>query len=1023
MYLCKLFFTIINIQIYTDMNKFFIRQFVALGFVFGGFFGGLSAAAANDTIAFTWQGGTVYIAASNGKNFTVYWGDNASDAYTGTGASSSLTVDHTYAAAGTYTVTIAADAGCNFFVLKCSGNGLSALNVTKSTALTFLNCDQNALTNLDVTKNTALTYLSCSWNDLTNLDVSKCTALTGLRCVSNALTSLDVHKCTALTGLRCVSNDLTNLDVSNCTSLAYLDCIGNSLTNLDVRNCTALTELYCFSNSLTNLDVTKNTALTELSCSNNSLTNLDVSKNTALTDLYCSFNSLTNLDVSKNTALNYLTCYHNSLTNLDVSNCTVLTYLDCCDNSLTSLDVSNCTALTYLYCYNNHLPLSALYAASKRISYQDLGTQTLLPQTVGLYSTADFSAQAKFGTPDTLTAFTTPTKNGSPASASDYSLTNGIFTFKSVGTYVVTMTNAAIKSSSYYPAKVTAEIDVVIPLCGGDGLSAATAYQICTPEGLKYLSDCLLAGDTTPGGGYYKLMDDIDLSAYGSTYNGGKGWNPIGNSATPFRGNFDGNNKVVRNLTINRPTESYVGLFGYVVNAKIEKLGVTVAYGDSVKGKGYVGCLIGYSNNSSIKNCRTAGNIIGVGNEVGGLVGHNGGNSIISNCYSNCNVTQIGGNYNYGGLVGLNNNSIIENSYATGNVNAFASAGGLAGANQTNAIVRNCYATSNVTGTANTWNYAGLVGYNENSTITNCYARGKIIGYNQVGGLVGDNFNGIIKNCIAANDSVISTLNTAVNRIVSKTNNPTVKNNYVLNNMVVMANGSPLPVTSGLNTTAGMDTNMLTLQQLAFYTNAANWDTTTWSIDSAAAIWKICDGESFPFLRWQGIYCSYEVDTIKAIAGAGGSISPSGAIVVVKGDNKTFTFYAYSGYKIDQVLIDGVNNPSAASAGTYTFTNVQADHKIEVSFKSTVGVETITNDDPRITVYPNPTNGQLTIASPNPSKGGEQATIEIYNVVGQVVFMSQLSKLSPETTIDISHLANGMYFLKVDGKVFKVVKE
>jgi len=51
------------------------------------------------------------------------------------------------------------------------------------------------------------------------------------------------------------------------------------------------------------------------------------------------------------------------------------------------------------------------------------------------------------------------------------------------------------------------------------------------------------------------------------------------------------------------------------------------------------------------------------------------------------------------------------------------------------------------------------------------------------------------------------------------------------------------------------------------------------------------------------------------------------------------------------------------------------------------------------------------------------ADIEIYNVVGQVVFTSQLSKLSPETTIDISHLANGLYFLKVDGKMVKIVKE
>jgi len=65
----------------------------------------------------------------------------------------------------------------------------------------------------------------------------------------------------------------------------------------------------------------------------------------------------------------------------------------------------------------------------------------------------------------------------------------------------------------------------------------------------------------------------------------------------------------------------------------------------------------------------------------------------------------------------------------------------------------------------------------------------------------------------------------------------------------------------------------------------------------------------------------------------------------------------------------------------------------------------------------------LIIAPLSPPEGGKQPTIEIFNVVGQVVFTSQLSKLSPETTIDISHLANGLYFLKVGGKMVKVVKE
>jgi len=75
-------------------------------------------------------------------------------------------------------------------------------------------------------------------------------------------------------------------------------------------------------------------------------------------------------------------------------------------------------------------------------------------------------------------------------------------------------------------------------------------------------------------------------------------------------------------------------------------------------------------------------------------------------------------------------------------------------------------------------------------------------------------------------------------------------------------------------------------------------------------------------------------------------------------------------------------------------------------------------------VYPNPTNGQLTISLPNPSEGGAYTAenVEIYNVMGQKLLSIESLK-STETTIDVSHLANGMYFLKVGNQVVKFVKE
>ncbi len=73
-------------------------------------------------------------------------------------------------------------------------------------SLTKLCCDWNQLTALDVSKNTALTYLFCSSDQLTSLDVSKNTALTNLYCYSNRLTTLDISKNTALTELDCSYN-------------------------------------------------------------------------------------------------------------------------------------------------------------------------------------------------------------------------------------------------------------------------------------------------------------------------------------------------------------------------------------------------------------------------------------------------------------------------------------------------------------------------------------------------------------------------------------------------------------------------------------------------------------------------------------------------------------------------------------------------------------------------------------------------------------------------------------------------
>ena len=95
--------------------------------------------------------------------------------------------------------------------------------------------------------------------------------------------------------------------------------------------------------------------------------------------------------------------------------------------------------------------------------------------------------------------------------------------------------------------------------------------------------------------------------------------------------------------------------------------------------------------------------------------------------------------YTYsGGLVGYNDDGTITNCYATGDVSSSSSSSGY------------CYSYA-----------GGLVGYNSYGSMTNCYATGDVSSgssysysssYSYAGGLVGDNHSGTITDCYAMGD-------------------------------------------------------------------------------------------------------------------------------------------------------------------------------------------------------------------------------------------------------------------------------
>ncbi len=182
------------------------------------------------------------------------------------------------------------------------------------------------------------------------------------------------------------------------------------------------------------------------------------------------------------------------------------------------------------------------------------------------------------------------------------------------------------------------------------------------------------------------------------------GFRPVGREGRNFNGIFDGRGYTVSGLYINRPDESFQGLFGRtfdssrIMNLRLE--GVRITGGENVGG------LVGFSY-GRIVHCHVTGRVHGTGRAVGGLVGRKEWFSIVE---SSADVRVKGEGQWVGGLVGWNLNGPISNSYAAGNVEGQGRVGGLVGQNGAgghHAWITDSYSTGTVSGG---WSVGGLVG-------------------------------------------------------------------------------------------------------------------------------------------------------------------------------------------------------------------------------------------------------------------------------------------------------------------------
>lgn len=377
-----------------------------------------------------------------------------------------------------------------------------------------------------------------------------------------------------------------------------------------------------------------------------------------------------------------------------------------------------------------------------------------------------------------------------------------------------------------------------------------------------------------PMNGSYRLTRDL-AAGHTATWNSGAGFKPIGTETNRFLGILDGDGHTITGLTINRSTENFIGLFGYLnAGASVHDLNLAAA---SIVGLDNVGALLGYSlgdvlrctvsgtvsgddyvggqigqNRGSVISCESRALTMGGDGYLGGIVGKNDGS--ISNCFvdaaisgngdyfggiagvnlgsvTQCSIMgEISGSRRIGGAIGYNNGQVVRCA-ASNTVRGYQVVGGLIGEINDGSVAQS-FATGNVLPNANwaTSNFGGLVGRCD-GIISVCYALGDVEGTYRVGGLVGElNYASSIVSQSFAAGSVNDDSGTVGGLVGDIYYSPQVLASFwdmQTSGVTVSAGGT------------GLNTNQM--KTSAPFVNAG-WDfSSTWGIDT---------NNSYPYLLW-----------------------------------------------------------------------------------------------------------------------------------------------------------------------------
>lgn len=282
-----------------------------------------------------------------------------------------------------------------------------------------------------------------------------------------------------------------------------------------------------------------------------------------------------------------------------------------------------------------------------------------------------------------------------------------------------------------------------------------------------------IANGNTYEGKNIILKNDIDLN----NENLEKYW-PSSLSSSVFKGNFNGNDKTISNLTISS-SGNHVALFRttgenvIIENLKLKNVNITgtdnkngyaalVGYADgrlivnnveivsgNIKGYKYVAGIVGEARENTkvnILNSTNNAHITSTNADAGGIIG-NTGNYYIYKCLNTGNITATrgaaGGMSGYSGSDSKKDSSFVRESKNTGNIVGYDCAGGISGHIASDDRFSRFFDNENTGSVTVTYkgSAGGIVGYTEGG---GAYINNKNIGIIETvdryaGGILGEN--------------------------------------------------------------------------------------------------------------------------------------------------------------------------------------------------------------------------------------------------------------------------------------------